>query len=371
MNSANRSNANRRSWAFRTAQFALLWSRIFVVILLIAGVEGLVIWCGGFRYQPKSAACRVWTGPLSIDREGSVAAACLKVMQSRDQGYWTDVVFVDLRGRKIATLGARDLEPQVVALSPSGDAVAFSGLDGVIYGLNNYRPSARGRDIGREQRFASVDGAEFTQLLFSPDGKLLAADSKYFAVVWEWPTGKLLQCFEHAANAVDALSFSSDSRQIITPGPAGRLHVWNARSGEPVRDLPLAIPSPAQIALDPTWEHVALTDVLRADVGLTDSAKEHWQRDFSCPVVGLDSQRKRLAVAATEGVNSSLGVYELGSGQPICPLDRRGALVTGLAFAPDGALLSWDLQGHIEAWDVDRREQLWSLSLSDFQSQLR
>jgi len=82
------------------------------------------------------------------------------------------------------------------------------------------------------------------RLAFSPDEQYVLTGSREDATVrlWEIATGREVQRFEHQADTIYDVAFSSDGRSVLTLTGAKAatpltLHVWDAATGGPVRRL--------------------------------------------------------------------------------------------------------------------------------------
>ena len=81
-----------------------------------------------------------------------------------------------------------------------------------------------------------------TTIAFSPDGRLVASGGyDGIARVWEVATGRLLFTLNHSEDArsrfLHTVTFSSDSRNIVTVGGKDGLKFWSAQNGTLVRQL--------------------------------------------------------------------------------------------------------------------------------------
>ena len=81
-----------------------------------------------------------------------------------------------------------------------------------------------------------------TTIAFFPDGRLVASGGyDGIARVWEVATGRLLFTLNHSEDArsrfLHTVTFSSDSRNIVTVGGKDGLKFWSAQNGTLVRQL--------------------------------------------------------------------------------------------------------------------------------------
>ncbi len=117
-----------------------------------------------------------------------------------------------------------------VAFSPDGQTLVSGAWDAsvAVWGLEN-------------QPLRHVLPAKATEVVFSPDGKVLASAFGSTAQVSLWDTTswqELGQPLTGSQGEVDALAFSSDSRSLAAAGGDKLVHLWDLSQGAPL-DTPL------------------------------------------------------------------------------------------------------------------------------------
>ena len=157
---------------------------------------------------------------LMLDRKGSFRQARIWDLKDRTcrqvRGTWSSGLFLDdNRLALIADSGSKDLAGRLVLV----DRESLS-----------FNPAFFARSSGD---FQVPDSLALERLAASPDGKWLAAASDSSKVplvcVWEAATGKLTHWIPAAAleDAVLSLSFSTDSRYLLTGGDSPAAKLWD------------------------------------------------------------------------------------------------------------------------------------------------
>src|SRR5262245_25006707 len=100
-------------------------------------------------------------------------------------------------------------------------------------------PSGCGRNPAATSSSASATRSGNTPvsaLVFSPDGKKLAASVGPTATVWDTESAKALAALENAAPALSCLAFSPDGK-TVAGGIGKTINVWNVETGKVEKTL--------------------------------------------------------------------------------------------------------------------------------------
>ena len=269
-------------------------------------------------------------------------------------------------------------------------------------------------ETGKEVRRLSPPGGA-AQIAFSPDGKVLATSSPAGAIrLWDAATGKLFSAPEPDVDSFPFLRFSSDGKRVFSGG--GVCLVWDAATGRELKRFtdpqPLEIkhltdvrilalsPDESLLAIsrphekislrdaatgkekqtlqgdDPTWRLlfapdsrrlISLGDKSMAHVWDVASGRElhHMPGSFTLTI----SPDGRLSAASDRQM--TVFVYDLTTGQetkrfafPQAGMAAGSAILSGLAFAPDGSSLA--AVGTLRTFGPPQRGivTLWDLTAS-------
>lgn len=175
---------------------------------MMAGFSGSVeVWPAGGNAPLMKAYMNSFINSVSLSADGHRAAAC-------DGGM---VTVWDVSGQeRLLDISSNDL--YTCALSPDGATVAAALRTKKGYSIKLY-------DVETAKvLWTCALGENFQELLFSPDGSLLAASGYEDGLVFINPEkGKRVFTLDHSTAD---FSFSPDGRLIVTTSSGGTLSVW-------------------------------------------------------------------------------------------------------------------------------------------------
>ena len=277
--------------------------------------------------------------------------------------------FLELRNEAIACMALTDVRPlrRLEDLSQGDVTTGFKpqvAFDSrwEIYARSDAEGGVSVRRLADDREVAhfSKIGHVATILLFSPDGRYLAA--KFYRnhseepveyVVWDWRPGKEIlrqACAVRNIPTID-FAFTADGGQLIAGGRRdGSLGFYDLASGQEVRRLSLGGAAPWFIALHPDGKRLAAnhdSKVTIWDLG-TGKVLASWKHEAS--VWGLAWQPDSNLLAVTS--DRSITLWDAVAGQKRRVLEGHADQVIHVTFNHAGTLLaSWGWDGTTRLWD--------------------
>jgi WD40 repeat protein/serine/threonine protein kinase len=289
----------------------------------------------------------------------------------------------------------RELEGNPVvsaaALSPDGKTL----LTGDNAGRIQLWDPATGKTL-RAQPRAEPDGTPIRQVVFSPDGNLIAIVSEKHAHLWNTKTLEpLRQPFTHPQQ-IYAVAFSPDSSLILIGGSDRTAQMWDVAKGECYG--PALVHSDAVLAaafspkgkylvtgcadgnallwdaqagklLGPNFPHEDEVNAVAFSpdgrfilTGSSDSTARLWDATSGRPLsppLQHKGEVNQVAfspdgrLAATASSDWTARIWDVATGKPIGPPLQHQRAVTQVAFSPDGKLvLTGSDDGTARIWEI-------------------
>jgi WD40 repeat protein len=192
-------------------------------------------------------------------------------------------------------------------------------------------------------------GDRVFDVVFSPDGKLLATAHSKSAQLWDLASGKPVgQPLQHPDH-VFSVAFSPDSKTVATGCADGHARLWEVASGK-VRGKPLAhhlssgvrqASSVSQVLFSPDGRTLLTRESPDGllwfwDVDRGSSTREHWGVDgLTCRFTGAAFSRDGKFVLTVEADSGLVRIWDLATNRPVGSPVRHPEVET-VAFRPDG-----------------------------------
>jgi WD40 repeat protein len=247
---------------------------------------------------------------------------------------------------------------QAFAFSPDRSLIATAGTGGAVH-LRGFSTAALTRPL-------ATHGPAFTTVIFSQDGKLLAAcrphpEGQTSSIkIWEVATGK---CLHHLPNLSEdhfRLSFSPDTSTLIAHGTShlrkrpGSLTMWDVSTGKRLYLLrtPFLDTGTAAISQDATI--LSSAAAAEEDIRVWDATNGAEIRRLK----GLQVGATRMAISpdgqllATHWTKPSvIQVCHLRTGREQCRLAVHDQGISSLVFSPDSQFLAAaEYAGVVRMW---------------------
>ncbi len=249
-----------------------------------------------------------------------------------------------------------------ICFSPDGTRLA-SGAGGSPG--NPSHPEVKLWEVAarREIRsFQGIRGRSANVVIFSADGKLLAAADAGAGRVWEVDTGKQLKGFEGAhSDGVNGLAFSADGRRLATAGADGLAIVWDVSSGTQVRTLR----GHTGMAFGPAFD----PDGRRLVTGSTDSTLRVWDLETARSPLTLRGHHAPAAAAfdrtgtrlISTGADGMIKIWDATvESDPLVLVGHTGWCLD-VAFHPGGKIVATAGWGGILTWDAANGRRLGTI----------
>ncbi len=262
-------------------------------------------------------------------------------------------------GRLIRPLPGKAVQAHGMAFSPDRTIMVSTG-NGTALHLWDTTSGKEIRRIPLPIKVSHTPG----DVVFSPDGKLLAVVAAEWEAVWlfDSATGKQVCTVEDMGSPgrIASLAFSPDGR-LLAAAAYGTIHVAEVPSGRKLRRI--ALPKNSQtltVAVSPDGRTVAtpITGFINAGrMTLWETATGEERLVLPAPAGTLRcaafSPDGRLLTAG--GYDSTVFVWEVIAGKGMSRLEGHRSEIESVAFSPDSRrLASGSLDTTALIWDVSR-----------------
>jgi WD40 repeat protein len=205
----------------------------------------------------------------------------------------------------------------------------------------------------------------------------VAASRGGIVCLWETATGKKLRQLSTGQKLLDQLSFSPDSKRLLTLGPAQSTAIWEVatgkclwrRQGKPVDRFRVSEYAAImeQVALvSPGWKYLAFREQAKND-GLWSIKIKDLATGKDLPPIFTGDGRAPMTFTSDDRVlvwapfQGGIAFTDVATGKELRRLGAGKArydVATNFAFSPDGKVLAITRVSHtIELWDLPSGKQ--------------
>ena len=207
------------------------------------GWDGFVGQPGCLRFwdaatgDPIAATGRAWEYIRAADLSKDGTRLALSIASATGSPFHIDIVDTGTGATitSITNLGVRnDVWVDSVAFDPRAENVVWiDNFTGVLHFAD-----ARTGALGKSRQVFNGDGF-YTRLAWSPDGSLIAVNNRteHTIDLVDAQTLQLLRKWPHGYEWINSISFSPDSKRILTPSSVGTVGVWDTATGKRVHEL--------------------------------------------------------------------------------------------------------------------------------------
>jgi eukaryotic-like serine/threonine-protein kinase len=206
-------------------------------------------------------------------------------------------------------------------------------------------------------------------LAFSPDGRTLATGDKKRVRIWDADTGEQVREIAGPRGFVTSLALSPDGHSLATVDnkDSKRVRLWDVRTGTHIREL----------AGHKGWLTVVGSVAFSPDGRLLASNANDKTVRIWDPQTGVERRQLRIGKQsgiplafspdgrklAANGTPMEVHVWDARTGQRLHTLSGHAGGVGPVAFSPDGRLLATSSGNHtVQIWDAHTGERLRGLT---------
>jgi WD40 repeat protein len=246
-----------------------------------------------------------------------------------------------------------------VTFAPGGMfySVLFSP-DGKVLAANRIHPKRElvFWDLQTGKELARLSGVQAQA--FAPDGKVVAGVFGNTVRLWEVPGGKEVHPFAGHRTGLRCVACAPDGRTIATSDKDGHMCLWQADSGrllhaaQTLRSYQLGTAFSADARTLATAGPDSVIRLWDAATGREGQAIRMINMGGGW-AVAFSPDGRTLAVECHEGDESTMGLWDMHSGKLLRRMGTHNLVDCAAAFAPDGRILAAAAQDDmIRLWDV-------------------
>lgn len=208
---------------------------------------------------------------------------------------------------------------------------------------------------------STFEGNMYSNVIFSPDGNILASIGKDKVELWNVSTGTVIQTLKSSVRVHD-IAFSPDGRMLAASGKWDSIILWDVSTGDEILKLNGHSPYTCltSVAFSPDGEILAAG----GDFSMFGGYIQLWDVSTGTEIRTVESDPRWVSslafspdgsVIASGGYKSNVKLSDVSTGITILTLDfsTGSGGVESVAFSPDGRILAAASRyGGIKLWDV-------------------
>lgn len=258
----------------------------------------------------------------------------------------------------------RDTFKSIISLvfSPDGKVVAAGSDDIALWdvGSGNLR-----------RRIAREGNDDVKALAFSPNGKLLAAEDLRVIRLWDPATGKEVRHLEGRLH-VNCLAFTPDGKFLAAGGWHGDVHLWEVATGKRLRVFKEHRDRLASLAISPDGKYLAAGGGFRSAYAFSgsDNTVRIWDIATERTVHVLPGNAHTVYALAFTPDSKTLitgsdlpRLWDVATGQRRLAFASHEHAVVGLCFLPGGTMRTVSLDGTSRTWKTATGSAIHRLAL--------